>query len=143
MVALMTDTMGFSDILQRRVRLGSWEDQKVSTYRRILESLDAGAWEDAAELASYFVDEAAVCWQLYRQWLADLEGFLRDEGTPESELAEISARLDELTVLPDGSPFDTFALWEQFKGLIDDVIAAARAQDASTARRVLDEAKEV
>ncbi len=139
----MTDTMGFSDILQRRVRLGSWQDQKVSTYQRILEALDEGDFANASELAAYFVDEAAVCWQLYRQWLADLEGFLRDEGTPEAELTEIREHLDELTVLPEGTPFDTFALWEEFKALIDDVIAAARLKDADTARELMPRAKEV
>jgi hypothetical protein len=70
--------MGFSEALQRRVRLGSWEDQKISTYRKVLESLEQQRWDDAAALAAYFVDEAAVCWHLYRQWLSDLEGFLRD-----------------------------------------------------------------
>ena len=47
--------MGFSELLQRRVRLGSWEDQKVSTYRKILESIDDGDWRQATELARYFV----------------------------------------------------------------------------------------
>ena len=125
----MTDAMGFSDILQRRVRLGSWQDQKVSTYQRIMEALETKEWTNAAELASYFIDEAAVCWQLYRQWLADLEGFLRDEGTSEEDLRGIREHLVELTVLPDGSVFDSFALWERFKGLIADVIAAAEAHD--------------
>ena len=139
----MTETTGFSDILQRRVRLGSWEDQKVSTYARIIECLDNGDWHNASALADYFVDEAAVCWKLYRQWLADLEGFLRDEGTPESELTAIAQRLDELTVLPDGTPFDSFALWEEFQALIKQVVDAATAHDAETAKRVMAEAKEV
>ena len=139
----MTETMGFSDILQRRVRLGSWEDQKVSTYARILDCLDTGDWHGATELAAYFVDEAAVCWKLYRQWLADLDGFLRDEGTPQPELADTAARLDELTVMPDGTPFDTFALWEEFQALIQQVIAAAEAHDAETGKRIMAEAKEV
>lgn len=139
----MTDTMGFSDILQRRVRLGSWQDQKVSTYQRILEKLEAGDWANASELASYFVDEAAVCWKLYRQWLSDLEGFLRDEGTSEEDLSAIRERLVELTVLPDGSVFDSFALWDRFNAQIADVVAATEAHDASTARRIMDEAKEV
>ncbi len=139
----MTETMGFSDILQRRVRLGSWEDQKVSTYRRILESLDDADWDGAAELTAYFVDEAAVCWKLYRQWLSDLEGFLRDEGTSESDLDGIRARLDELTRMPDGTIFDSHAEWARFTGLADDIAATALRHDADGARTLLDEAKEV
>ncbi len=33
----MTAVMGFSEAINRRVRLGTWEDQKVSTYRLVLE----------------------------------------------------------------------------------------------------------
>jgi len=139
----MTDTMAFSDILQRRVRLGSWQDQKVSTYDRVLESLEAQEWTNAAELAAYFVDEAAVCWQLYRQWLSDLEGFLRDEGTSAEDLERIRQHLIDLTPLPDGTAFNTFSLWDQFKALIDDVVAASEAHDAPRAAELMAEAKEV
>ncbi|MDX6569883.1 MAG: hypothetical protein QOH15_2461, partial [Gaiellales bacterium] len=76
----MSAVMGFSDIIGRRVRLGDWQDQKISTYRKIHEALDDGRFEDASELAAYFVDEGRVCWVLYRQWILDLEGFLTDEG---------------------------------------------------------------
>ena len=76
----MMAAMGFSDIIGRRVRLGDWQDQKISTYRKIHEALDEGRFDDASELAAYFVDEAKVCWVLYRQWILDLEGFLTDQG---------------------------------------------------------------
>jgi hypothetical protein len=135
--------MGFSEALQRRVRLGSWEDQKISTYRKIQESVDAGRWDEAAELASYFIDEAAVCWHLYRQWLADLEGFLRDEGTSEGDLAQIRAKLVEVTTLPDGTAFDSHAMWGQFNGLIEDVVSACGRADGVAALASMDEAKEV
>lgn len=139
----MVESMGFSEVLQRRVRLGTWEDQKVSTYRRILERLDAEDWANAAELAEYFVDEAAVCWKLYRQWLADLESFLRDEGVAESALIDIRERLIDLTRLPDGSMFDTFALWDDFRNQMGVVTSAARDGKAVVARRHLESAKEV
>lgn len=135
--------MGFSDLLQRRVRLGSWEDQKISTYRKIQEAVAAERWEEAAELASYFVDEAAVCWHLYRQWLADLEGFLREEGTSEADLDAIRERLVDLTRLPDGEVFDSHAMWDRFNALIADVQAACARHDAEGALAAMDEAKEV
>ena len=134
--------MGFSDALQRRVRLGSWEDQKVSTFRKINESIDAGRWSEAGELAAYFVDEAAVCWQLYRQWLTDLEGFLQDEGTPQHDLDQIRASLVELTRLPDGSEFDSQVMWDRFNALIGQVVGATQRQDADAALRLMAEAKE-
>jgi hypothetical protein len=135
--------MGFSEALQRRVRLGSWEDQKISTYRKVLESLEQQRWDDAAALAAYFVDEAAVCWHLYRQWLSDLEGFLRDEGTPESDLDAIRANLVKVTRLPDGSVFNSQAMWDQFNKLIEEVVVAANAHDAASAERGIVEAKEI
>ena len=39
----MTETqVAFTELLGRRVRMGSWEDQKISTYQKILDALDAG-----------------------------------------------------------------------------------------------------
>lgn len=135
--------MGFSDLLQRRVRIGSWEDQKISTYRKIHESVARGRWEEGAALASYFVDEAAVCWHLYRQWLADLEGFLRDEGTPGEDLEQIRASLVEVTRLPDGTAFDSHAMWDRFQALIAEVVQACDERDGERALATMAEAKEV
>ncbi len=59
--------IAFMEALGRRVRMGSWEDQKISTYRKIQEALEEARWDDAAQLGSYFVDEANVCFTLYRQ----------------------------------------------------------------------------
>ena len=38
------------------------------------------------ELGDYFVDEAKVCFALYRQWIPDLKGFLRENGVDQDEL---------------------------------------------------------
>src|SRR5262245_13931201 len=135
-------TMGFSDVLGRRVRLGNWQDQKVSTYRKVLEALDAGRADDAAELAAYFVDEANVCWTLYRQWIRDLEGFLTDNGMDAGELAAITAQIEDVIRLPDGRPFDSDAHWARFNELIGQVRDAAARGDAAAGRAAMDEAKE-
>ena len=51
----MADTqIAFTELLGRRVRMGPWEDQKISTYRKIREALDEGRWDNAAELEAYF-----------------------------------------------------------------------------------------
>ena len=52
--ARMSAVMGFSEIIGRRVRLGDWQDQKISTYRKIHGALDEGRFADASELAAYF-----------------------------------------------------------------------------------------
>ena len=40
----------FTELLGRRVRMGPWEDQKISTYRKIIDALDGGRWDEAAQL---------------------------------------------------------------------------------------------
>lgn len=139
----MPSQIGYSELLQRRVRLGTWQDQKVSTYRKILEALESARWDDASQLAEYFVDEAAVCWRLYRQWLSDLQGFLRDEGVSEEDLSAIASRLDEIIMLPDNTPFDSDAHWATFNRLIDEVRQAASEQDAASGLAAMEQAKEV
>jgi len=130
----MSAVMGFSDIIGRRVRLGDWQDQKISTYRKIHEALDEGRFEDAIELAAYFVDEGKVCWVLYRQWILDLEGFLTDQGATADELAAVTKQIEDAIVLPDGRPFDSDAHWAQFNALIDEVTAYCEQGDAAAAK---------
>ncbi len=61
----MTETSrAFTELVGRRVRMGPWEDQKVSTCRKIGEALIAARWDEAATLSSYFIDEAKVCFTL-------------------------------------------------------------------------------
>jgi hypothetical protein len=135
--------MGFSEIIGRRVRLGDWQDQKISTYRKIHEALDEGRFEDASELAAYFVDEGKVCWVLYRQWILDLEGFLTDEGMTADELAAVTEQIVNAIVLPDGRPFDSDAHWVRFNELVGEVTTACAKGDAAGAKPAMDEAKEI
>src|SRR3954453_23855862 len=73
----MTDVkIEYSSVLGRRVRKGPWEDQAVSTYRKIREAIEEGRPDDAAQLLDYFLDEAQVCFAIYRQWIPDLSAFL-------------------------------------------------------------------
>lgn len=139
----MTDVMGYSELLQRRVRLGRWEDQKVSTFRLVHDCLDQARWDQATELATCFLDEAAVCWHLYRQWLADLEQFLCDQGTSDADLVDLRERFSELTRLPDGSPFDSHRQWEKVQQLIEELRAAASRHDPQAAKAAMDQAKEI
>ncbi len=128
--------------LGRRVRLGSWEDQKISTYRKIREALEEGRWDDAAELANYFVDEARVCFAIYRQWIPDLNGFLAERGVAKGELdavnREIVAKLD----LPDGRPWDPFRQWHDFTTEVEQLVASIHHEHREAALAKLDEAKE-
>lgn len=132
----------FSEILGRRVRLGSWEDQKVSTYRKIKAAVAAGDWDHAAELADYFTDEANVCFSLYRQWINDLNGFLKERGCGPEELAEVNAAIVAKIALPDGSPWNPHRHWDSYKRQQRELLAHIHRAQAEEAEAALDRMKE-
>ncbi len=104
----------FVPSIGRRARTDSWEDQKVSTYRRIREAVAEERWDDAARLTNYFVDEGRVCFGIYRQWIPDLNAFLRENGVSPEDLAEVNAQIVAKLALPDGSPWDPYEQWDRF-----------------------------
>jgi hypothetical protein len=139
----MTETqVAFTELLGRRVRMGSWEDQKISTYQKIREALDASSWDEAAQLESYFVDEANVCFTLYRQWIGDLTGFLRDGGVAEATITARNEQLQQLATLPDGSPWHPRAHWDRFLSEIQAVTAATYREQTDEAKELMATAKE-
>jgi len=142
----MTETqqaqIAFSELLGRRVRLGPWEDQKISTYSKIQEALHGGRWDEAASLANYFVDEANVCFTLYRQWIADLNGYLRDRGVASGELQEVNARIVDVLRLPDGEPWIPHRQWYRFITEVEEFVALAHRERLSQALSKLDQFKE-
>ena len=125
--------ISFTDLLGRRVRMGPWEDQKISTYRKILDALEAGRWDEAAKLGSYFVDEAQVCFAIYRQWIADLNGYLSDKGVDPGVIKARNEQATELAALPDGSPWNPRKQWDRF--LSRPPIASTRTMPAPRSRR--------
>jgi hypothetical protein len=134
--------MEFSKVLNRQVRSGDWVDQKLSTFRLIGAALDEARWEDAAELSNYFVVEAKVCWDLYRQWRRDLEDYLLANGVSESDLSAVKAEIAELIRMPDGSFFEPHEEWQKFNDEISEVLAACEQHDAGGARAKIAGAKE-
>jgi hypothetical protein len=139
----MTETqVAFTELLGRRVRMGSWEDQKISTYQKIREALEAGSWDEAAQLESYFVDEANVCFTLYRQWIGDLTGFLRDGDVDEATIEARNAQFLEHADLPDGSPWRPRQHWDRLLREIQAVTAATYRETPPEAKALMATAKE-
>lgn len=132
----------FSEVLGRRVRLGSWEDQKISTYRKIQEAIAEERWDDAADLADYFTDEANVCFSLYRQWINDLRGFLASQGMEADELAAVDADVESKLDLPDGTPFNPFKHWDLYKQQQRALLGHLYRQETDEALAALDTMKE-
>ena len=139
----MTETtIAFTELLGRRVRLGPWEDQKVSTYRKIIDALDGARWDQAAQLGSYFVDEANVCFTLYRQWIGDLNGYLREKGVDEAVIVARNDQAVAVATLPDGSPWHPRKHWDRFLSQVQDFTAASYREQPKEAKQRLDVMKE-
>jgi hypothetical protein len=114
MTANVETRIEYLPALGRRTRLGSWEDQKISTYRKIREAIGEGRWDDAAELGNYFVDEARVCFAIYRQWIPDLRAFLVENGVAPEDVEAANRAIVAKLDLPDGRPWDPFRQWHDF-----------------------------
>jgi hypothetical protein len=134
--------IAYSDVLGRRVRTGTWEEQQVSTYRRIRDAIGREAWDEAAALAHYFVDEAQTCFAIYRQWIPDLHAFLADQGVPAEELERVDAAILAKLALPDGRPFDARRQWDAFLTDMEALVGHCHRREAAEGLRALDAMKE-
>ena len=132
----------YSPHVGRRIRLGSWDDQRISTYTKIREAIEEGRPADAAKLASYFIDEARVCFQIYRQWIPDLNRFLADNGVAKEEIDRANAAIVSKLALPDGRPWDPYRQWDDFVNAIDGLVGLIHREEKEAALEQLEEAKE-
>lgn len=135
-------TIEFSEVLGRRVRLGSWEDQSISTYGKIKEAMESGDWDLAADLADYFIDEAQVCFSLYRQWINDLRTYLLYAGTPSDDVDRIDADVQSKLTLPDGRAWNAHRHWDDFRSHQRVLLAAIfreRSGDGTDALEIMKE----
>lgn len=82
-----------SAVFGRKIRKGSWKEQLVPTCRLIAEAIGDKRDRDALELIDYFDVEAAVCYNLYKQWGLDAERFLVARGLSEADLDGVREEL--------------------------------------------------
>ena len=141
----MATRLTWSESVGKRVRIGAWEEQAVSTTQRIAEELAAGRVEPAAQLVDYFMEEAKVVQVIYQSWTQGWLTFLTDEGVTQEELDEELERLGLLLAFPDGEPFTPEGRWQllaQKAGLLgNQVRAGVLTGDAALA--ALDELREL
>ncbi|MDX6567537.1 MAG: hypothetical protein QOH15_115 [Gaiellales bacterium] len=137
-------TLTWSDAINKRVRGGDWSDQAISTTRKIVEAIERGHWEVAAQLIDYWMEEAKVVYVIYAVWDEGFASFLTHKGVPEPEIAGEIARVRELLAFPDGSPFEAKAHWDALAvgaGLLANRLRAFEIT-AEAARAALDELRE-
>jgi hypothetical protein len=128
--------------LGRRVRLGTWSDQRVSTYRKIHEAIEESRFDEAAELANYFVEEARVCFAIYRQWIPDLKAFLAENGVESADIDAAEAKIVAKLDLPDGTAWDPYRQWHDFTTQVEQLVALVHREQRDAAAAKLDELKE-
>jgi hypothetical protein len=130
-----TGAIAYSEVLGRRVRSGDLADQTVSTLDKLVSAIDAGEFETAAELADFYVDEAAVIHSIYRAWIPKLIEFIAARGVGDDELTAINERILALLETPDGRPFHARRLWGEFQAEIREFTLTCGRRDADGARR--------
>lgn len=134
-----TGALTFSEVLGRRIRVGDWNDQRVSTCDKVRAALEEGDFAEAAELGDFFADEAEVIYEIYRSWMPQLIDFLLDRGLSEYEVTALNERILALLRLPDGRWFHARQLWAEFQAEVRDFVLACGAQSRDDAVRLLDE----
>jgi hypothetical protein len=127
--------IAYSDVLGRRVRSGDWADQTVSTLDKLVAAIAAGDFEQAAELADFYVDEAAVIHSIYRDWIPKLIDFIAARGAGEAELTAINERILALVRTPDGRPFHARRMWGEFQAEVRGLILTCGRRDATAAQQ--------
>lgn len=103
----------WSDQINKRVRTGDWSDQSISTTRKVVEAVESGQMELAAQLIDYWMEEAKVVYVVYGVWTEGWTTYLTERGLTEVELRAEVTRLQALLAFPDGCDFDPESRWEQ------------------------------
>ncbi len=135
-------SISFVPSIGRRARVDSWEEQKVSTYRKVREAIADERWDEAARLMNYFVDEGRVCFSIYRQWIPDLNAFLRENGVDPDELERVNEEIVAKLALPDGTPWNAYEQWNHFLTSVEATVRAIHRERKEEALELCDVAKE-
>lgn len=121
--------LAYSPDLARRVRRGNWREQAVSTWTRAIEAADQGRFDEAAEFADFFADEARIINGLLDGLDAQLSEFLSARGVTSAELDEVARRLNALLAMPDGRPFIAGREFARFLSDVRAFVVACGAGD--------------
>jgi hypothetical protein len=138
----LPEGLAFSPVLGRVVRSGEWPDQAISTYDKIVAALEAGDTKEAAALVDFFYDEADVIWAIFRNFIPDINEFMKARGMTDEEIVEANREVLGLLDLPDGRPFNSRVLWEEFRVQVREVLLKCGAADAAGALADLEPMKD-
>lgn len=103
----------WSPTVGKRVRVGDWSLQAVSTTALIEGAIAAGDWEQASQLLDYWMEEAKVVYVVYGSWTSGWREFLTLKGLTSDEIDREFDRLRLLLAFPDGQEFHASHHWSQ------------------------------
>lgn len=84
----------------------------VSTYRKILLSIDNEHWDNAHAYLDFFIEEARICYEVYRSWDDMFHSFFRDRDVRDDEYEGMKRDLIRLVNEPyNGDTFDESIEW--------------------------------
>ena len=121
--------------LGRVTRTGTWEELSRGTYRVILEALESGDYDLAAELLPVTVMEAQELHDIYGVWPADIVDWMLSAGADAQDVAAARARL--LTLIADGVEPDWEGAWSSYRALTDVALVMCLARDPQASAAVM------
>jgi hypothetical protein len=137
-------TLAWSDELGKRVRRGDFAELAVSTTRKILDSIQSGHWEVAAQLLDYWLEEAKIPYVICAVWMDGFVEWFRTKGVPEREVEVELERLRTLLAFPDGGPYDPSERWNAISAAAGSLAGRLRVYEitAEAAATELDAVRE-
>jgi hypothetical protein len=126
----MAKAVEHSELTGRQARVGSFEDQRRSTWDKLAEAIAAQDAEAAHELAEFALDgECRFIFDLLVGWSVDLRRLLGERGVPEEELRAHDERLAGLLAFPSGEPYDPASGWEVVAAAVGRVTGPVSSGD--------------
>jgi hypothetical protein len=129
----------YSKLLKRLARRGTWVEQAESTFECMRRAIEEGRATHAAQLASYLVEECAICYSIMKQWQVDMRNWLQEQGVERAEIENWDAELLGLLTAPDGAEYRSEEAWTGFKLNVLRLVDLAYKNDTCGASALLDE----
>jgi len=132
----------YSETLGHLIRVGSLEDQKVSTYRLVRDAIGDRRVDDAIALVEIFEHEADVVYTHFQHDIPATRQFLLERGYSAEAVTAAEAKVLAKLVHPDGRPHASRRMWQEFRSVLKGLIRFIGSGDVDGSLVQFDWAKE-
>jgi hypothetical protein len=133
----------YSETLGHIVRVGTLEQQKVSTYRLIRDAIVDHRVADAVALVEVFEHEADVVYTHFQHDIPATREFLRVRGYTEQAVAVVDETVLAQLRHPDGRSHVSNRMWQEFRSSLKTLVRLVGSGDVETSLMQTDCAKEL